>query len=140
MATAGERADERHPARFRDAFVVREFRTVWTAYALSVCGDQLAAVALSVLVFSRTGSPAWAALTYALTFLPDLLGGPLLAGLADRFPRRTIMITADVSRAVLVGLMAIPHQSLAVLVVLLFVVQLLSSPSPPCRLPNRMRP
>ncbi|HJP80062.1 MAG TPA: MFS transporter [Pseudonocardiaceae bacterium] len=128
MATAGERADQRRPARFRDAFVVREFRTVWTAYVLSVCGDQLAAVALSVLVFSRTGSPAWAALTYALTFLPDLLGGPLLAGLADRYPRRTIMITADVSRAVLVGLMAIPHQSLAVLVVLLFVVQLLSSP------------
>ena len=101
---------------------------MWTAYALSVGGDQLAAVALSVLVFNRTGSPAWAALTYALTFLPDLLGGPLLAGLADRFPRRTVMITADVARAVLVGLMAIPGQSLAVLVVLLFVVQLLSSP------------
>jgi MFS family permease len=128
MAAAGERADERRPARLRDAFVVREFRTLWTAYALSVCGDQLAAVALSVLVFSRTGSPAWAALTYALTFLPDLLGGPLLAGLADLFPRRTIMITADVSRAMLVGLMAIPRQPLAVLVALLFVVQLLSSP------------
>lgn len=121
-------ADERRPARFRDAFAVREFRTLWTAYALSVGGDQLAAVALSVLVFNRTGSPAWAALTYALTFLPDLLGGPLLAGLADRFPRRTIMIIADVSRAVLVGLMAIPGQSIAVLVALLFVVQLLSSP------------
>jgi predicted MFS family arabinose efflux permease len=121
-------ADERRPARFRDAFAVREFRTLWTAYALSVGGDQLAAVALSVLVFNRTGSPAWAALTYALTFLPDLLGGPLLAGLADRFPRRTIMIIADVSRAVLVGLMAIPGQSIAALVVLLFVVQLLSSP------------
>jgi predicted MFS family arabinose efflux permease len=121
-------ADERRPARFRDAFAVLEFRTLWTAYALSVGGDQLAAVALSVLVFNRTGSPAWAALTYALTFLPDLLGGPLLAGLADRFPRRTIMIIADVSRAVLVGLMAIPGQSIAVLVVLLFVVQLLSSP------------
>ncbi|HEY4019036.1 MAG TPA: MFS transporter [Pseudonocardiaceae bacterium] len=121
-------ADERHPARFRDAFGVREFRALWTAYALSVGGDQLAAVALSVLVFSRTGSPAWAALTYALTFLPDLLGGPLLAGLADLFPRRTVMVTADVSRAVLVGVMAIPGQSLAALVALLFLVQLLSSP------------
>jgi MFS family permease len=121
-------ADEQRPARFRDAFAVREFRTLWTAYALSVAGDQLAAVALTVLVFNRTGSPAWAALTYALTFLPDLLGGPLLAGLADLFPRRTVMVTADVSRAVLVGLMAIPEQSLAVLVVLLFVVQLFSSP------------
>jgi MFS family permease len=116
------------PARFRDAFAVGEFRPLWTAYALSVCGDQLAAVALSVLVYNRTGSPAWAALTYALTFLPDLLGGPLLAGLADLFPRKLVMITADVSRAILVGVMAIPGQPIAVLVVLLFVVQLLSSP------------
>ena len=120
--------NEGGPARFRDAFGVRQFRTLWTAYALSVCGDQLAAVALSVLVYGRTGSPAWAALTYALTFLPDLLGGPLLAGLADLFPRKYVMIAADVSRAILVGLMAIPGQSIAALVVLLFVVQLLSSP------------
>jgi MFS family permease len=124
MATA----EDLRPARFRDALAVGEFRALWTAYALSVAGDQLAAVALSVLVFSRTGSPAWAALTYALTFLPDLLGGPLLAGLADLFPRRRVMVTADVARAMLVGLMAIPGQSLVVLVVLLFVVQLLSSP------------
>lgn len=98
----GEGAQDK-PARFRDAFAVREFRPLWTAYALSVCGDQLAAVALSVLVYNRTGSPALAALTYALTFLPDLLGGPLLAGLADLFPRKVVMITADVSRAILVG-------------------------------------
>jgi MFS family permease len=120
--------DGDEPARFRDAFAVREFRTLWTAYALSVGGDQLAAVALSVLVYSRTGSPAWAALTYALTFLPDLLGGPLLAGLADLFPRRWVMVVADVSRAALVGVMAVPGQPIAVLVVLLFLVQLLSSP------------
>lgn len=124
MATA----EDQRPARFRDALAVRQFRTVWIAYALSVAGDQLAAVALSVLVFDRTGSPAWAVLTYALTFLPDLLGGPLLAGLADLFPRRTIMVTADVARAALVGLMAVPGLPLAVVAVLLFVVQLLSSP------------
>lgn len=123
-----DEGDQGGPARFRDAFASSEFRALWTAYTLSVCGDQLAAVALSVLVFSRTGSPAWAALTYALTFLPDLLGGPLLAGLADLFPRKLVMIAADVSRAALVGVMAIPGQPIAVLVVLLFVVQLLSSP------------
>ena len=123
----GEGTHDR-PATFRDALAVGEFRTLWLAYALSVCGDQLAAVALSVLVYSRTGSPAWAALTYALTFLPDLLGGPLLAGIADLVPRKLVMITADVARAVLVGVMAIPGQPIAVLVVLLFVVQLMSAP------------
>jgi MFS family permease len=117
-----------NPARFRDAFAVREFRVLWTAYALSVCGDQLASVALSVLVFARTGSPALAALTYAMTFLPDLVGGPLLSGLADLLPRRRVMVVADVSRAVLVGLMAITGQPLVTLILLLLVVQLLSSP------------
>jgi hypothetical protein len=44
-------------------------------------------VALAVLVFERTGSPGQTALTYALTFLPAVLAGPLLPGLADR-PQR----------------------------------------------------
>ncbi|HEX3780887.1 MAG TPA: MFS transporter [Pseudonocardiaceae bacterium] len=121
-------SDRPGPARFRDAFAVGEFRVLWTAYALSVAGDQLAAVALSVLVFNRTGSPALAALTYAMTFLPDLAGGPLLSGLADLFPRRRVMVVADVARACLVAVMALPHQSLVGLVALLLVVQLLSSP------------
>lgn len=120
---SGERS-----ARLRDAFAVGEFRVLWTAYALSVVGDQLAAVALSVLVFDRTGSPAWAALTYAMTFLPDLAGGALLSGLADRFPRRRVMVSADLTRTVLVTVMALPGQPLASLVLLLVVVQLLSAP------------
>ncbi len=128
MDTTDQRAATARPAKIRDAFAVGEFRVLWTAYALSVAGDQLAAVALSVLVFSRTGSPALAALTYAMTFLPDLAGGPLLAGLADLFPRRRVMVLADISRAVLVVVMAWPRQPLAGLIVLLLVVQLLSSP------------
>src|SRR5436305_7052977 len=71
VAVSETRRSDR-PARFRDAFAVGEFRALWTAYALSVAGDQLAAVGLSVLVFAKTGSPAWAAVTYAATFLPDL--------------------------------------------------------------------
>ena len=74
----------------------------------SVIGDQLARVALAILVFDRTGSAGLSALTYALTFLPDIAGGPLLSGLADRFPRRRVMVTCDAARAVLVALMAIP--------------------------------
>lgn len=36
-----------------------EFRTLWAAYAQSVLGDQLARVALSLLVFDRTESAGW---------------------------------------------------------------------------------
>ncbi|MCU1664254.1 MAG: major facilitator superfamily protein [Pseudonocardia sp.] len=109
-------------------FRVREFRVVWVAELLSIAGDQLARVALAVLVYGRTGSAAWAAATYALTFLPALLGGVLLSALADRYRRREVMIASDVLRAVLVGAMAIPRLPLWALCALLVVVVLLGSP------------
>lgn len=126
VAEGGSRAER--PARFRDVFAIGEFRYLWLAQVFSVAGDQLAAVGVAVLVYDRTHSPAWTALTYAMTFLPDLAGGALLAGLADRYPRRQVMVVADVIRAVLVALMALPGQYIAVLIVLLVAVQLLASP------------
>ncbi|MBW0091697.1 MFS transporter [Pseudonocardia sp. KRD-184] len=109
-------------------FAVREYRTVWIADLLSVAGDQLARVALAVLVYGRTGSAAWAAATYALTFLPAIVGGVLLSGLADRFPRREVLVVTDVARAGLVAVMALPQVPLAVLCALLVVVVLLGAP------------
>ncbi|MFF8915056.1 MFS transporter [Streptomyces sp. NPDC015032] len=105
-----------------------EFRTLWAAYAQSILGDQLARVALSLLVFERTDSPGWTAGTYALTTLPALLSGVLLSGLADRFPRRTVMIGCDLVRAVLVGLMALPGTPLPLLAGLLVLAQLAEAP------------
>lgn len=116
------------PASYRHVFGVAEFRWLWLAHLLSVIGDQLARVALTLLVFDRTESAGLAALTYALTYLPDLVGGATLAGLADRFPRRDVMVAADLARAALVAAMAIPGVPLAAQVCLLAVVQLLAAP------------
>jgi predicted MFS family arabinose efflux permease len=116
------------PARFRDVFTVGQFRILWLAHGQSRIGDQLARVALSVLVYDRTHSPAWTALTYAMTILPNLAGGALLSGLADRFPRRTVMVVADAARAVLVAVMAVPGMPIPAMVVLLFAVQLPFAP------------
>src|SRR5690242_6309626 len=93
---------------FRAVFAVREFRAMWAAEALSQAGDQLARVALAVLVYGRTESAALAGLTYALTLAPAFLGGIFLSGLADRFPRRDVMVITDVLRAALIGLVAVP--------------------------------
>jgi predicted MFS family arabinose efflux permease len=116
------------PATFREVFAVAEFRALWLAELLSVVGDQLARVALSVLVFQRTNSASLTALTYALTYLPDLVGGPLLSGLADRFPRRTVMVSADLARAALVAGMAVPGIPIAVIAVLLVAARLCNAP------------
>jgi predicted MFS family arabinose efflux permease len=113
---------------FLDALRVREFRVLWIADAQSMAGDQLARVALSVLVFERTASALLTALTYALTFLPALIGGALLSGLADRMPRRRVMIAGDLFRAVLLAAMSIPGTPLWLVCTLLVFAVLVGSP------------
>jgi len=113
---------------FRSVLAVGDFRWLWSGEALSQAGDQLARVALAVLVFQRTSSPALTALSYALTFVPTLVGGALLGWVADQVARRTVMVTCDLIRAVLVALMAIPGMPLPVLYLLLIGVTLLGGP------------
>ena len=93
---------------YRDVFAVAEFRALWAAQVLSVGGDQLARVALTVLVYAHTGSALLAAVAYAASIAPQFLGGLLLSGLADRWPRRSVMIVCDLARAPLAALMAVP--------------------------------
>ncbi|PSL48654.1 putative MFS family arabinose efflux permease [Saccharothrix carnea] len=119
--------------RYREVFASAEYRALFAAHTVSTVGDQFARVALTVLVFRDTGSPAWAAITYALTFLPDLIGGPLLSGLADRYPRRAVMICSDLLRAALVALMAVPALPWPVVCGLLVLVQLAGAPAVPAR-------
>ena len=95
---------------------------------MSVVGDQLARVALTVLVYYRTRSALLAAITFVVGILPTFVGGMTLAWLADRYPRRGVMISCDVIRGVLVLVMAIPGMPLAAKVALLFVVTLTEAP------------
>jgi predicted MFS family arabinose efflux permease len=113
---------------FRDVFAVSEFRALWAAQVLSVAGDQLARVALTILVYDRTRSPLLAAITYAASIVPAFIGGIVLAGLADRFSRRAVMIACDLLRALLVVAMVIPGMPFTALVALLFTVTLVGAP------------
>jgi MFS family permease len=113
---------------FRDVFAVAEFRALWLAQLLSVIGDQLARVALTVLVYDRTRSALLAAITFVASIVPTFIGGVTLAWLADRYPRRGVMIACDLVRCALVLVMAIPGMPLAGLVTLLFLVTLVGAP------------
>jgi predicted MFS family arabinose efflux permease len=112
---------------FRSVLRVREFRALWIADLQSLLGDQLARVALSVLIFERTGSGFATATGYALTFLPALFGTPL-GVLADRLPRRELLVLGDLSRAAIFALMAIPGLSLGIVIPLLVGAILIGSP------------
>lgn len=122
---AGPRA---HSARISAVFGNAEFRALWSAEAISVLGDQLARVAFSVLVFERTDSAALSALVYALTFLPALLGGALLGWIADRYPRRRVMIISDLGRMLLALPMVWPGLPLPALCGLIVATVLFGSP------------
>jgi MFS family permease len=118
----------RRTAGFADVLRNREFGLLWLADAQSLLGDQLARVALAVLVYERTGSGFATAGVYALTFAPALLGGTLLGPVADRVPSRALLVTGDLARAGLLGVMALPGMPVWLLALVLVVAVLIGTP------------
>ncbi len=106
----------------------REFRSLFLAETISTAGDQIAAVAVAVLVYARTGSPLLAGLGYAATYLPWLLGGPVLSAWAGRFSPRRVLVSCDLIRAVVIGVASLRGVSLPVLAVAVFVTAWLAPP------------
>ena len=84
----------------------RDYRLVLGAMSCSTIGDWLYAVALVVVVVDATGSAAWVAGAGIARLLPYVLFSSLAGVVADRVDRRTVMITADVARAVVMALLA----------------------------------
>jgi len=107
---------------------VREFQALWLAQLLSVIGDQLARVALTILVYDRTRSAVLAAITFVCSIVPSFAGGLMLGWMADRYPRRAVMIGCDLVRFAVVLVMVVPGMPVATLVVLLFLVTLAGAP------------
>src|SRR5712692_11831941 len=78
------------------------YRALFLAHSVSRAGDAFNTVALIVLVFQLTGSGLGVAGTVAFEVLPILLLGPLVGLMVDRYPRRTLMVAADLTRGGLV--------------------------------------
>ena len=87
----------------------RNFALIWSAALVSNIGTWMQTVALGILVFARTGQPAWTGLVAAAGFLPIGLLAPLGGALADRFDRRRWLIAttlAEMSFAAMLALLA----------------------------------
>src|ERR1700716_4242563 len=106
-----------------------EFRALWLAEAVSIAGDQLAKVALALAVYARTGSALWSGVVYALSFLPALAGGLGPGQVADRYPRRTVMVVGAVLQAIFVSVMSVPGMPLAAMCTLLVGVGIAQAPA-----------
>ncbi|HEY3244839.1 MAG TPA: MFS transporter [Phycisphaerae bacterium] len=81
----------------------RNFLLLWCAYAISALGDHLSEMAVlktqNALGEGVNITPLQARITFAF-MAPFFLLGPVMGGLADRLPRRGLMITADLVRMV----------------------------------------
>ncbi|PWS41192.1 MFS transporter [Streptomyces sp. ZEA17I] len=106
------------PTGYRAVLAVREFRAVFAAHLLSLLGVVVSELALTVLVYDLTGSPLLSALTFALGLLPYAVGGTLLAGVADRYPARRVLVVCDLVCAVCVAAMLLPATPVAGLLAL----------------------
>ena len=118
---------------YRDVLTDRDLRALLVSDGLSTLGDQVARIAVALLVLDRSGSALAASATYALSYLTWMLAGPLLSGLSDRYPRRALMVLCDLLRAALVALLAIPGLSLWWVFGLLTLVGVLAPPSEAAR-------
>jgi hypothetical protein len=128
---------EAHPAdrqaTFREVFAQPEYRAVYLASALSWFGDYLAKAAITAMVYRQTQSVALSAAAFAISYLPWLLGGPLLSTIAERNPYRSVMVTCDLFRMVLIGVIAVFEMPVGVVLALLFATTLATPPSQAAR-------
>ena len=71
-------------ASFASALAAPVFRRLLAAFAASALAQSLGAVAVAAVVYQRTGSAAWVAVTASARLLPYLLCSGLSGALADR--------------------------------------------------------
>src|SRR3954471_2780883 len=130
---ANEVTDRDKPVTFRDVFAVREYRAVYSSLLVNWVGDYLAKAAVTLLVYQQSDSVLLSAAAFGVSFLPWIIGGTLLSALAERYPYRRVLISADLFRIVPIALLLVPHLPIWVMVVLVFLASLGTPPTQSAR-------
>jgi MFS family permease len=91
---------------FGEVFRNPDLRRLQLAWAGSLIGNWSYFVALAVYAYDQGGAAA-VGLVGVIRMLPAAIASPFLASLADRYPRKLVMVVADVVRAVLMLLAAL---------------------------------
>jgi len=107
------------------------FFTIWGGQAISILGSQLVQFALIWYLTVKTGSATMLAIASLAGLLPNVLLGPVVGTLVDRWNRRHIMLLADgviaLATAILAVLFALDAVELWHIFAVMFVRSLASS-------------
>ena len=88
------------------------FRLYWTGQLISLCGTWMQQVAQSWLVLQITGSPIDLGIVAALQTLPVLFISAFAGVVADRVPKRSLMVatqSAQMLLALILGTLVVTH-------------------------------
>jgi MFS family permease len=96
----------------------RSFKLFWGARTVSIAGDRIAAVALTVLVYQLGAGPAGVSVLLLALTVPRLLG-PLAGAIADGSDNKRLMVACDLAQALLFAGVAFARWWPAVIVVVL---------------------
>jgi len=86
--TAGTRSSAGMFASLRH----RNFAFFWAAAIISNSGGTMQSVTVPFVIYGITGSAAWLGVSAAATFVPTVIVGPIAGAVADRYPRRQVLL------------------------------------------------
>lgn len=113
-----------------DKLFNRNFTLQWQGQTISRLGSQIFMAGLLFWVKGATGSPALMGTIAMVSSLPGVILMPVGGALADRYPRRLIIIIGDLIRGLallgLTALMVLRPQAIPAIIAGLFVVSVLN--------------
>lgn len=81
--------------------IEKQYRKLFLAGVVNGIGDRFSSVAVLAMLLQVTGSGFAVGMTLAIRLIPYVFFGPLGGWLADRFPRKVILVTTDLVRIVI---------------------------------------
>ena len=85
----------------------KAYARLWTGAFVSNIGTWMESIALGIYVQKHTGQAAWTGTVAAAAFLPIAFFSPIGGALADRYPRRVLMIATSLVQTALAALLTV---------------------------------
>ncbi len=125
----------------------KQYLKLLLADTISRFGDSLDVIAYSWIMYEVTGSEALMALIVGLNYIPTVLFQPFAGALTDRINKKTLMITTDILRFILVAIFVLIYSNglmtpllIAILTVCTSVIEALRMPAGNAVLPAILKP